>query len=303
MQAAGVAGACVVRDAVDMVPYLCGHYLRAGFAHLAFVDDGSSDGTFEFLQTIARRTRRVSVRRVRNETYRQRELMSDAANALIASGYSIVVPFDADEFWNADADMFVRIAESAPEGVFPGDWVCFVQSRDRLESVRLGPLGMRFRAPALEAADQKGVTGLTHAFVCHKAQKLAFKSREPVEISQGQHAMLEGPAHRFGPPMQIFHLPFRSRHEIVKRGLDFEPRRAPLRPDPSASWQSAWHRDMVLAGKVEAVWAANSFDEQGRLDVYGKPLDLVRDDSLRRLLIEAALYLRAVYGLRLSDPR
>jgi hypothetical protein len=60
---------------------------------------------------------------------------------------------------------------------------------------------------------------------------------------------------------------------------------------------------MVLAGKVEAVWAANSFDEQGRLDVYGKPLDLVRDDSLRRLLIEAALYLRAVYGLRLSDPR
>jgi len=38
-----VAGICLVRNAVDLVPFLCGHYLRCRFAHLHFVDDGSHD--------------------------------------------------------------------------------------------------------------------------------------------------------------------------------------------------------------------------------------------------------------------
>src|SRR5205085_12384235 len=114
----GVAGACIIRDAVDLVPYLCGHYLRGGFAHIAFVDDGSRDGTFELLKKIAHRTGRVSVRQVRSDVYDQSALMTEAANGLIQQGYSIIIPFDADEFWNADASEFERMSQSMPEALF-----------------------------------------------------------------------------------------------------------------------------------------------------------------------------------------
>lgn len=46
-----VAGACVVRDARDIIPSICGHYLRVGPALIAFIDVGSTDGTFEFLSS------------------------------------------------------------------------------------------------------------------------------------------------------------------------------------------------------------------------------------------------------------
>jgi Glycosyl transferase family 2 len=293
----GVAGTCVVRDAVDLVPYLCGHYLRAGFAHLAFVDDGSRDGTFTLLRKIARRTGRVSVRQVRSDTYNQAVLMTETANELIEKGYRIIVPFDSDEFWNAEAGDFERMSVSVPEALFQGHWVNFVQSRTCIYSGRISALKMRFRAPAHESADRTSITAYSHAFVCHVLNKVAFKTRGSVDISLGQHVLMRGPEQRCGPSVEIFHLPLRSREEIIKRGLNYEPRRAPVRSDPSLGWQSAFHRRVVLAGKVDEVWASTSFDKSGRLELYGTPLDLIPDDRLRRTLIRAAWHLLKTYRL------
>ena len=101
---AKIAGICFLRDAVDLVPFLCGHYLRVGFDHLHFVDDGSTDGTHELLSQFAARTDRVSVRKVIKDSDQQSELMSAAANTMILDGYQVVVPFDADEFWHFTAE-------------------------------------------------------------------------------------------------------------------------------------------------------------------------------------------------------
>jgi hypothetical protein len=65
----------------------------------------------------------------------------------------------------------------------------------------------------------------------------------------------------------------------------------PLRRDPEVSWQSAFHREAVVAGKVDEVWASSSFDETGRLDVYGTPLALILDRRLQRTLVRAAWHL------------
>jgi hypothetical protein len=293
----GVAGACVVRDAVDLLPYLCGHYLRAGFAHVAFVDDGSRDGTFELLTKIARRTERVSVRQVRSDVYDQSALMTEAANALIQQGYSIVVPFDADEFWNAEAGEFERMSQSMPEALFQGHWVNFVQSRKCHVSGRTSPLHMRYRAPAAESADQNSIGTYSHTFVCLLERKIAFKTRGVVEIDVGQHALMRGPYRLCGPSIEIFHLPLRSREEIIKRGLNYEPRRAPLRLQPWMGWQSAFHRRAVLDEKVDEVWASSSSDDNGRVDVYGAPLALIPDTRLQHMLIGAISHLFTRYGL------
>jgi hypothetical protein len=131
--------------------------------------------------------------------------------------------------------------------------------------------------------------------VSHVEKKIAFKANSLVELSVGQHLLLSGPDEFCEKIFEIFHLPIRSRCEIEKRGLNYEPRRAKIRADPGESWQSAFHRAIVLAGKADAVWAANSADRNGRLDVYGTPQELTRDERLRRLLVLAATHLLVHY--------
>ena len=158
-----VCGICMLRDTVDLVPFLVGHYLRIGFDRIHFVDDQSSDGTFELLRSIERSNARVKVRRVVHDSLKQAEVMSAAANEAISNGFNIVFPFDADEFWNIDVSQ-IRAAATRP-GLFLGRWIQFVQGRSRRRRQSRGPLSVRYRAPALadtdpatvEAFDRKSV--------------------------------------------------------------------------------------------------------------------------------------------------
>jgi hypothetical protein len=112
-----------------LVPFTCGHYLRIGFDRLSFIDDGSTDGTYEFLHRLSSRDPRVSVRRVESPEFEQDILATDAANALIAEGFRLIFPFDDDAFWNIKLRSIRRVAHMAPEGVFAARWTQFVLRR------------------------------------------------------------------------------------------------------------------------------------------------------------------------------
>jgi hypothetical protein len=292
-----VAGACVLRDCVDIVPFLCGHYLRMGFAHLAFVDDGSTDGTYELLQRIAKRTSRISVKQVHIEDFEQPALMTEAVNGLVGAGHSIIVPFDSDEFWDADSATFRSILAPLTEAVVEGHWVNFVQRRARLESTRLGMFGATHRAPHLPNAGQETVTTYASSFLCTSDKKIAIKTASPVKIQRGQHSLAVGPQEVCGTKLEILHLPLRSRAEILKRGLNYEPRKVRFREDPGMSWQSAFFAGVATNGKLDAVWAAHSCDSNGQIDIYGKPLAAATDHRLRRTLVGAGWQFLARTGL------
>jgi hypothetical protein len=292
-----VAGACVLRDCVDIVPFLCGHYLRMGFAHLAFVDDGSTDGTYELLQRIAKRTSRVFVKQVHTASFQQPALVTAVVNGLIATGHSIIVPFDSDEFWDADATKFRSILAPSTEAVVEGRWVNFVQRKSRLRSTRLGLFSATHRAPHLPDAGQEKITTYTNSFLCFSIRKIAIKTAKPVKIERGQHVLAVGPQEVCGTKLEVLHLPFRSRAEILKRGLNYEPRRAMIREDRTVSWQSAFFGEAVASGKSDIVWAAHSCDSNGQIDIYGKPLAAAEDHRLRRTLIWAGWHFLTRTGL------
>lgn len=286
-----VAGVCIVRDARDLVPFLCGHYLRIGFGHLNFVDDGSSDGTFEFLSELARRTNRISVRQVIFDQYRQAELMTESVNALIARGYQLIVPFDADEFWNITADHLANLCSSSAEGILVGRWTNFVQQTSLTTPRDFGLFQMKFRAPVLPDADRAAVIAFQRPFICSPDKKIAFKTSANIEVEHGQHARNNTLARLDQNECEIFHLPLRYQSEITKRGVNYEPRRAMLRKGPGESWQSAFHRDVVLTNRANEVWKANSANKAGQLDSYGDLIELIPDNRLRRILIFASVYL------------
>jgi hypothetical protein len=292
-----VAGACVLRDCVDMVPFLCGHYLRMGFAHLAFVDDGSTDGTYELLQRIAKRTPRISVKQVHTTGFEQPVLMTGAVNALIAAGHSIVVPFDSDEFWHVDADTFRAILASSTEAVAQGYWVNFVQRRSQLTSTRLGLFGVAHSAPHLPDAGQEAIAAYAGSFLNFSTVKIAIKTASSVEIGRGQHNLVSGPQKICATKLEILHLPFRSRDEILKRGLNYEPRLSVVRNDRSMGWQSAFFGEVATNGTLDAVWAAHSCDSRRNIDIYGKSLSAVKDNRFRRTIVGASWHFFSRLGL------
>jgi hypothetical protein len=295
--AKSVAGVCVARDVVDLIPFICGHYLRVGFGHITFIDDGSSDGTFEFLRQLAQRTNRISVRQIICQVDQQPSHMTEAANELIRNGHSIIVPFDADEIWNVQGSQLETIYADMPEVAFSGRWVNFVQQRSCSFPRPFGLLRMKYRAPSLRNANMATVTQFSEAFVCYHETKAACKTRGEIALSRGQHTLVNGPKQIDGQPMEIFHLPLRYRSEILKRGLNYEPRRTAIQQRPGTSWQSTFHRKVVLDGSVDDEWAANSANAEGCLDLKGGPIPLEHDDRLRALLLRAAAYLYARYRM------
>ncbi len=295
--AATVAGVCAVRDARDLIGLVCGHYLRVGFAHLSFIDDGSSDGTFELLSALAEKEPRVSVRKVISPSFLQAELMCDAANELIGRGFSVIVPFDADEFWNVTALQLETCYADAAEICFRGKWLNYVQDRDAFFPKMLGLFRIGYTAPSMPDVGMETVTAFTRPFVGHLETKVGFKAGQAVRFEKGQHSLLVGPQTVDSREYEIFHVPLRSKNEIAKRGLNYEPRIAISRANPTRSWQSYFHSQVVLTERTDEVWAANSADRNGYLDCYGERVRLNRDTRLRRLLLRSWAFLARRYGM------
>jgi mannose-6-phosphate isomerase-like protein (cupin superfamily) len=292
-----IAGVCVLRDAADLVPFLCGHYLGLGFGHLRFVDDGSSDGSFELLTELSRQSDQVSVTRVVQDNFQQEQLLTQAANEIIDAGYRVIIPFDADEFWSFSPDDLNEIRDLDPETAFCGRWSNFVQHRSAADNTA-SLLGITYRAPSLCDATEATITNFRRPFVCYWERKIAVKTGSPLAFGRGQHSLHDWPACVSDKEFEIFHIPLRTQSEIEKRGLNYEPRRAILRQTSSDSWQSSFHREVVLAGRTDEVWAANSASSDGHLDAFGERLRLVRDERLRLQLKYALSFFEAKFGER-----
>jgi hypothetical protein len=164
-------------------------------------------------------------------------------------------------------------------------------------SLPLGLFNMAYRAPQHADATKASVTGSERPFVCLDVTKVGLKSTNPIELAMGQHYIVGDLEKHCSRTFEIFHVPIRSRDEIAKRALNYEPRWALSRTSPDEVWQSAHHRNIVLSGRLDAEWAANSFDTNGCLDVYGRPLQLTRDARLRYILAKAATYFISRYGM------
>jgi hypothetical protein len=296
MTVSGMGGACVLRDVGDIVGLLCGHYLRIGLGHVAFVDDGSTDGTFEFLSALSRRETRISVTRVVKDTFDQPELMTDLSNRLIREGCHVILPFDADEFWNVSARALEERYRNRTDICFSARVLNFVQWRSRERPTSWGLFGIRYRAPALIEADRSSITAFQYPFVCVDMRKAGFKTQTEVRVARGQHYLVDGPTAVDDYPYEIFHLPLRYKSELPKRALNYEPRRARRRSSIRESWQSQFFRDASEAGREDDVWSLNSTDHRLVLNTSQATIRLVPDRRLQVALLKSWAYMMMRHG-------
>lgn len=281
-----VGGVCILRDARDIVPFLCGHYLRIGFDRILFIDDGSSDGTYQFLLWMSRREPRIRVERVETPLFMQAAEVSRGANLLIGDGIRLIFPFDSDEFWNLRLAEVRSAAATTPAGLIVGKWVMFVQDRRRPVFRGLAPMAVRHRAPALlrlvgEAID-RGIPP-----VCRTKPKIAFKADGPVEIGRGQHILNEGPTNVLAQDLEVFHLPLRSTQEIDGRSATVV--RYPTRKQRATLREVL--QEMLAYEAREEIWRKNSVGPDGCLDTGDRLIPTIPDTRLRILFAKAWLYM------------
>jgi glycosyltransferase involved in cell wall biosynthesis len=199
MSGARTAAVAMVRNELDVIEGVVRH-MSAEVDFLVIADNGSTDGTREFLDALADELPQLTVVDDPDPAYRQSEKMSRLAAVAGGQGAKWIVPFDADELWVSrygrirDA-LALTVGNIAPADLY-NHWPSAVDPG--------GPdpfltIGWREARPA-------------------KLPKVAFRWRPGTVIHQGNHGVtIPGPRHEEPGVLALRHFPYRTPGQFVAK--------------------------------------------------------------------------------------
>jgi hypothetical protein len=277
-----VVGLMMVRNEVDILRVNVLHHLAQGIDRFLIIDNGSTDGTDNVLQELARGGR---VHWIRDDgPYRQAERTTELAREAWRKGADWVVPIDADEFWYAPHGGFRRVLAQSNAGAIEVQLVNYIQRRDQLNPSPYSLLQMTRRTPqtigpvtrAAELIETCQIAFVEHAY----APKWISRPSSDVAIHMGNHSVagVAGPATRT-EQIVCLHAPLRARAFVEARMVEHR-RRA---PDWNARRAGRLAETLGVERAIEREWAANSYADDC-LDVYGVRHPVVFDPRLRDAL-------------------
>jgi glycosyltransferase involved in cell wall biosynthesis len=284
---------------VDLAPWTVLHHSLMGCERVWVIDNGSTDGTYEALQGLAAHLRNLRVDRD-NGPFDQARMTSDMANALVREGFELIIPFDADECWHASIGGIARQLRRREANALSVPVVNYIQSR----AVRQAEPGCwrtatrrvpRAINPQVHIADAVGTQRISFVEKAFARKVLAAPPRgSTVHFVKGNHNVrFDGAKVAQIRVLPCLHLPLRAASELEKRVVDYRDRHAPFRID-GAGWRLDYWAELLGSGRIEAEWAANSYDEEGMIDVYGQKRSTIIDRRLVRHLQRAERFRAAI---------
>jgi hypothetical protein len=270
-------GVVIVRNAADLVSVNLRYHVAAGLERIVVVDNGSTDGTWDCLQALARRLP-LDISQD-GGPFDQERLVNAAVQRAARGGADWVIPIDVDEFFVAPRGLAAILAEiDAP--VVEVEVVNFVQRRWRRRSTPRALLTMdraievpisSVRAEPLLAAGRRGLVEIEWE------PSIIVRPSPGLWIEKGNHSAIgaDGPTRRTAE-ITVLHAPLRSLG-VIRRRLD-HARRLDEAGVPEGS---GWHlRGLPRARRARrALWRANS-TWRGALSAAGVRRPLMRDTRL-----------------------
>lgn len=178
----------MVKNELDILPEVVAHLHEQGVDRILIADNGSSDGTLEYLLD-AEGYGTVAVARDSVAAYYQAHKMTLLAQAARRAGADWIVPFDADEFWFGVGEPLGDVLRASDADVLTAE----------LYNV----------FPRPSEGWQLDLARHWHGKVCFRAHVLA-------DLAQGNHFVdRPGPRDTDGSVVAIAHYPWRSFEQFV----------------------------------------------------------------------------------------
>ncbi len=272
----------MVRNEEDVVRANVLYHLAAGFDNILIVDNASTDGTRKALRRLGRDPR---VRWTRDRgAFRQGEVFTELAREAFAEGADWVAPIDADDFWHAPGPSIKDVLANSGASALKVRHLDFVQRREQTKSDPDELLTMTRRVP--EPVDRALAPDLLAAGKVSYIQmarlpKVVSRASEAMKMVKGAHSLagVEGPVLETDD-LVLLHAPLRSLAHLEARAASAD-RRTGTGKSLGPGWHARRWQKLREEGVLEEEWAANSYDPEGRLDVYGAPRETVFDPTLR----------------------
>jgi hypothetical protein len=193
----------MVRDEIDILPYTLAHLVSEGVTGLIVADNGSTDGTREWLYDASFDCKLMIVHDDEVGYYQSRK-MTALAQMAVAQGADWIIPFDADELWFSVKDRSLHAS------------LClFADDIDALQ-VRLCNY---FPTSDDDEDETNPFLRITHRDrALAPLSKVIVLARPDVTILQGNHNATGAEPFLVSPaPIQIAHFPWRSPEQFVRK--------------------------------------------------------------------------------------
>jgi hypothetical protein len=294
----------LAKNEVDVIDANIAYHLGAGVDFVVATDNGSTDGTVDILERYEREGVLHLIREPSTD-FRQGEWVTRMARLAADRGADWVINADADEFWWPRAGNLKEVLERLPEryGIVHGVWRPFVARPDD---------GSHFaERMTVRLSMQAAINDPTNPF--RPARKAMHRAHPNVRVRDGNHDVEGTPLVKLQGwyPLEVFHLPLRSRAQVetkyaggARRGLRFVPdeNRLDAAADPLVVDEAELQRglaenllveDTRLRDALRTLAGASPLPEQvefrGELLTFPRPS--VVDDAL--FAVEAAVVSQA----------
>ena len=213
----------LAKNEVDVIQANIAYHLGAGVDFVVATDNGSTDGTLEILERFEQEGVLHLIREPSTD-FRQGEWVTRMARLAAERGAGWVINADADEFWWPRAGNLKEVLDRLPEryGIVHGVWRPFVARPDD---------GLHFaERMTVRLSMQAAINDPTNPF--RPARKAMHRAHPGVRVRDGNHDVEGAPLVTLHGwyPLEVFHLPLRSRAQVgtkyaggARRGLRFVP--------------------------------------------------------------------------------
>lgn len=187
----------MVRDEADIIATVVRHLLAQGVDRVLIADNLSTDGTHEILEELAQ-SHPVTVLMDRLPEYYQGEKTTLLARAAARSGAGWVIPFDADEIWQAPAASLK-------------DWLAACDA-----DVVQAPMFNHVPTAGDDLAEPDPVRRLRwRKTQPNRLHKVAFRAQRRARLAYGNHGVSRRGRRTSG--LEIRHFPYRSEEQFVRK--------------------------------------------------------------------------------------